>query len=337
MSPYGRAIGPKVTRAGSDFPPDFELGGIIARMTRHRHPGLRAVAASIALAAALSGCTGAVSAPPSATSAPIVAATPTPTPTPSPTPTATPSPSPSDSPTANPSVKEFWTYDMYDPRAVRWQDPDRTACTAASGLIMLNFATYWRDYAPAAGGPAPSQPRGWKPDVSYERMEELLAYQRKTGTMLLSWPGADAHGWRNSLNFYGWGTIGADVYRDMAFSTFEQAAVATVKAVALYRKPVGILGWAGDHAQMVTGYRVMGQDPRTGGTAFAVQGIYLTDPLKSDGYRNLYVSLATWKSGAKTIRFTPYKMTNSPYKDSIDGHVANTAWYGKFVIVAPVK
>jgi hypothetical protein len=241
---------------------------------------------------------------------------------------------PAPSPKATPST---WTLDVYDARAVRWQNPDLTACTAASTQMMLNMSVYWEDDSPAgAAEPEPRPPLGWKADVSYARQESILAYQRRTGTMLLSWPGADAHGWRNALNYYGWGSVRAGVYRDEAFDSFDAAVRSTVTAIALYRKPVGILAWAGDHAQIVTGYRVTGDDPRTGMTDFSVVGVYLTDPLRSDGFRDHYVSLATWKSGAETIRFTPYLMTNSPYADPIDGHQGNAEWDGRWVIIAPV-
>jgi hypothetical protein len=252
----------------------------------------------------------------------------------------TPPGEPDSLPTGAPSALAtpgLWTLDVYDARGVRWQNPDRSACEAAAAQMMLNMATYWTDYAPLAPGlPAPLSPQGWKPDVTYARQESILAYERRTGTMLLSWPGADAHGWRNALNYYGWGSIRAGVYRDLALDSFEEAARATVMAVALYRKPVGILAWAGDHAQIVTGYRVTGEDPRTGSASFTILGVYLTDPLLRDGWRDSYIPVATWKSGAKRIRFAPYGMTNSPRVDPIDGHQGNAEWDGKWVVVAPV-
>jgi len=253
------------------------------------------------------------------------------------TPSATPTLLPTDPATATPKpATGTWTLDVYNARAVRWQNPDKTACTAASALIMLNMAVYWTDYKANPGQVLPVRPTAWTPDTTYARQEALLAYQRKNGTMLLSWHGADAHGWRSSLNYYGWGSTGANVYQDLAFGSFDAAVQATVVDLALYRKPVGILGWAGDHAQIVTGYKVQGGDPRTGRTDFSVVGVYLTDPLQADGYRDRYIALATWKSGAKTIKFTPYRMTNSPYVDKIDGHQGNAEWDGKWVIVAPV-
>lgn len=266
----------------------------------------------------------------------LVSPTPSP-PTTTTSPTATVSVQPSASAPSPMATPGSWTLDLYDARAVRWQNPDVYACTAASALMMLNMAAYWQDYVPlGALAPVPSPPRGWKPDVNYTRQESILAYQRKTGTMSLTWHGADAHGWRNSLNYYGWGSINAGVYADQSFTSFDAAVKSTVIAIALYRKPVGILSMAGNHAQIVTGYKVTGGDPRTGTTSFTVVGVYLTDPLQSHGFRDYYISLATWKSGGKTIRFTPYEMTNSPYKDPIDGQTGNAEWDGKWVIVAPV-
>jgi hypothetical protein len=240
-------------------------------------------------------------------------------------PTATPKPAPQE-----------WRLDLYNARSVRWQNPDITACTAASALMMLNMATYWTDYTPVAGAPVPRRPQGWKPNVTLAGQNAMLAYQRANGTMLLSWPGADAHGWRTSLNYFGFGSVDANVYHDAAYDSFQKAAMATVRAIAIYRKPVGILASAGNHAQIVTGYRVMGDDPRTGSTNFTIIGVYVTDPLYSHGYRDAYASLATWQSGNKKIKFTTYQMTNSPYVDKIDGQQGNAEWDGKWTIVVPV-
>lgn len=285
-------------------------------------PGLASAMASVPATS-----TASPSIAPSPTLAPTATAAPTATPAPTAAPTASPAPTP---------VSGIWTFNMYNAGGMRYQNPDLTACTAAAAQIMLNMATAWTDYTPAPGKAAPTKPHGWKVDVSYTRMEGLLAYERKYGTMLLTWPGADAHGWRNALNYYGWGSIKANVYRDLTYKSFADAARATVMALAMYRKPVGILALKGDHAQVVTGYRVKGYDPRTGSTNFQILGVYLSDPMKSDGYLNAYITLATWSDGAKHIRFTPYLMTNSPYVDSLDHQQGNAEWDGKWVIVAPV-
>ncbi len=265
-----------------------------------------------------------------------VAAIPTPNPTLVPTMTPWPTPTPSPPP-PTPAPTGTWTFDMYDARAVRWQDPDVTACTATAAQIMLNMAVYWRDYTSlAASVPSPAQPVKWTADISYARQEAVLAFERKNTTQVLTDGGADAHGWRNALNYYGWGSLRAGVFKDETFTTFDAAAKATVRAVALYRKPVGILAWAGQHAQVVSDYKVQGEDPRTGSTNFTILGVYITDPLRSDGYRNLYVPLASWRSGISHIRFVTYQMTNSPYVDPLDGHQGNAEWDGRWVIVAPI-
>ena len=194
-------------------------------------------------------------------------------------------------------------------------------------MIMLNLSTYTS---------GPTRPVHWRPSTSYSLQESILAWERRHTTQLLSWGGADAHGWRNALNYFGWGSMRAGVYRDQAFDSFDEAARATVISIALYRKPVGILAWGGVHAQLVSGYKVSGEDPRTGSAKFTVLGVYLTDPLKRDAYRDRYVDLATWRSGGKRIKFIAYKMTNSPYVDPIDGNKGNAEWDGRWVIVAPV-
>jgi hypothetical protein len=77
-----------------------------------------------------------------------------------------------------------WTADLYDTRADRWQDPDYTACTAASTESMLNTISY---YGSAAG-------LVWQPTTSYDTQESILGYERAHMTMLTSSLGTDPHG-----------------------------------------------------------------------------------------------------------------------------------------------
>jgi hypothetical protein len=220
-----------------------------------------------------------------------------------------------------------WTFDLYDPSAERWQDPDMKACTAASTLSMLNTVY---DATPAAG-------MVWQPTTSLDKQEEILAYERAHMTMSMNSAGSDPHGWRNALNYFGWGSMAAGVYVDFAYSSLEAAARATVWAIATYHKPVGILAHAGGHAQFVTGYTVTGNDPQTGSTNFAVVGIYLTDPLASQGHRDTWVSYADWDGGGPWVRFSPYLEFDSPYVDPIDGHAGTNEWYGQWVIIDPIQ
>ena len=220
-----------------------------------------------------------------------------------------------------------WTFNLYDPRAERWQDPDLTACTAASLQSMLNTVAFT--------GSDPTLL--WQPNNSYAKQESILAYERAHMTMRKSSAGSDPHGWRNALNYYGWGSIDAGVYRDAAYGSFDGAAKAAVSAIALTHKPVGILAHSGGHAEFITGYQVTGADPATGSSAFTVVSVDLTDPLRSDGHRDTTVTYAQWRSGGAWVRFSQYLQTDSPYVDPIDGQVGRTEWYGKWVIVEPVK
>ena len=306
---------------------------------------LAAALAAIGILAMLSGLAACSSADPSGSiAAPrTTAATPAGSATATVGATATDTPVPTASATFTPwatlqptLATGNYTYNVYNASSVRWQNPDLTACVASSTQMMLNMATYWNDYTPFPGQPKPQKPQGWKPDTSYTRQEQVLAYARKNTTQVLTDGGADAHGWRNALNYYGWGHNSTLIFKDLTYGTFDDAARATVSAIAIYRKPVGILALAGQHAQIVTGYKVFGYDPRSGSTKFTIQGVYVTDPLKSDGYRNAYIPIDTWRSGGKHIRFVTYKMTNSPFVDPIDGQQGNAEWDGKWVIVAPV-
>jgi hypothetical protein len=220
-----------------------------------------------------------------------------------------------------------WALDVYDARADRWQDPDYTACTAASTESVLNTI--------ALDGPPSSFV--WQPTTSYSTQESILAFEREHMTMLTSSAGTDPHGWRNALNYYGWGSMYAGVYRDSAYSSFDAAAKAAVSAIAMYHKPVGILARAGSHAQVVTGYEVVGADPSTGSLDFTIVGVALTDPLRTVGYRDTWIAIADWRSGGSLVRFSQYMEHDSPYQDPIDGQIGDHEWDGLWVIIDPVK
>ena len=97
-------------------------------------------------------------------------------------------------------------------------------------------------------------------------MLSILAFERANDTLRSASHGSDPHGWRNALNAYGWGQDAMTdparrVYDDREYRTFGGAVRAAVKSIARYSMPVGILGWAGGHAQVMTGYVVTGADP----------------------------------------------------------------------------
>ena len=186
----------------------------------------------------------------------------------------------------------------------------------------------------------------WTKSTSYTTEENILAWERAHDTLRATSKGTDPHGWRNGLNYYGWNSYTAAstrVYQDLAYTSYDSAVKAAVTAMAKYGKPVGILGQAGGHAQIMNGYEVVGLNPATSYN-FSVVAVYLTDPLGRDGLRNAKISNANFKGGSLTYRFrawldTPYYKNESPYDDPYTAGTRTSydEWYGKWNIVAPVR
>jgi hypothetical protein len=237
-----------------------------------------------------------------------------------------------------PPPPQVWSVNIYNDAYVRYQDPDWEACTAAATESMLNLTalTLKDDLPPPRGDSLPQSSFGWKLDTSFDMEESILDYERENMTMYWSSPGTDAHGWRNALNYYGWGSINAGVYVDSSYTSFEAAARATIHSLAQTGKPVGILAWAGGHAQYVTGYTVQGEDPRIS-DKYAILGVFLSDPLEGDWTRNAYLTYGQWGTGPLYVRFTQYYHDDSPFVDPIDGGSGNREWWGKWVIVNAVR
>jgi putative cell wall-binding protein len=221
-----------------------------------------------------------------------------------------------------------WVGDLYSPDAVRWQQPDPYACAAAAAMMMLNMV--------ALESTSKGDGFAWVPSVDFDLQTEILAYERANMTMVLTGTyGTDPHGWRNALNYYGWGSLTADVYRDEAFATVDDGLRAAIIAAAEFGKPTGLLMLNGQHAELVNGWDVSGDDPATGSTDFTVNGVWLTDPWQPNGRRDAYVQLPWLKSaGSGFLRFGPYLETDSPFVDPIDGQIGKDEWYGRYVIVA---
>ena len=235
-------------------------------------------------------------------------------------------------------TRSTYNLNLYDKRAIRYQNPDLTACTAAATQSMLNTIYYASAQPLSATTAAQSaQPTfSWKPTLSANVQKSILRFERSHMTMYPYTFGSDVHGWRNALNYYGWGSIDAGVYKDFAYTTFDQAIKATVRDIALTNEPVGILSEYGSHVQMATGYSVTGADPRTGSLDFSVNGVYLTDPLRERRFADRYVPYREWKTGQPLVRFYPFLQVDSVIRDPIDGQIGRQEWWKKFVIVAPV-
>lgn len=222
----------------------------------------------------------------------------------------------------------------------RYQDPNYYACTSTSVMDMLNFVSLR-----GLGGPG----FRWRPTLSSTARDSILAWERSHDT-LQGGRGSDPHGIRNALNHYGWGSstlwAGARVYEDFSFASYEYAIKAAVRHMARYRKPVAILAWRGRHAQMLTGYYGLSGNPYARDAAgkytnrFTVGGVYLSDPLRADGFLNARISYSTlrWTTNYR-LRYQPYYQTDSPYDDPYTPgwRRARDEWYGRYVIVAPVR
>jgi len=310
-----------------------------------------------------------VTAPPDTTPTPTPAATPVPTPDPTPDPTATPTPENTSQPAAIPTPTPDTTptpapgagptpaptpdatpspLPLLAPRSMntfvatgfRFQDPNMAACTAASARSMLNFVAMR-----SVGG----EGFLWIPTNSSVVRDAILAWERKHDTMA-GGDGSDPHGWRNALNYYGWGAgaliAGARVYDDFSYSSYSSAMKAAVRALVATGKPVGMLGWRGAHAQMITGYYGLVGNPfakdATGRytNTFTVGGFYLSDPLRRSSAVNRPIS---YTGLAHTLtykwRFQRYYETDSKYDDPYTPgyRVSRTEWYSRFVLILPVR
>ena len=248
------------------------------------------------------------------------------------------------------SAAPTWSKNLYTWRAFLYQDPYGTACTAASTMIMLNTIAYNH-----TGGPGflwtPYRVKNNTANRADTRdMTSILWFARAHDTLSAFGSGSDAHGWRNALNKYGWGSAAMTdpakgVYDDLEFSTYDAAVHAAVHAIAQFGMPVGILSWAGRHAQVMTGYVVDGEDPAIS-DAFTVRYVYLSDPLYSDHSVNAKVSNASFKAGTWRVRFQAYRETDSPYDDgyepgwkrsSVAPITGPSEWYYRWVILAPIR
>ena len=242
-----------------------------------------------------------------------------------------------------------WSRNLYSSSGLVYQDPYPTACTAAAAMMMLNFTAIRH-----SGGEGfiwrTTRTKNSSDPTNYRDMTSILYFERTHDTLRSSSSGSDPHGWRNALNYYGWGSKAMTdpsrrVYDDLQFTSSGSAVKAAVRAIARFSKPVGILGWAGKHAQVMTGYVVTGQNPALS-TDFTVRYVYLTDPLKSDGLVNHKISLRSFQTGTLRYRFQAYREADSPYDDrytagwrrsSVLPSVGASEWYRRWVIIAPIR
>lgn len=230
-----------------------------------------------------------------------------------------------------PPPDQLYTANLYS-NLVRYQNPDLSACVGTATMIMLNEV--------AVNGARGSGFR-WVTSTTLARQRSIIRWARAHDTLEPGPGGTDPNGWRNALNQYGWRNYAdpaAMTYQVFADTSSEAAVKRAVAAMARYDRPVGILGWAGGHAQVLNGYVVYGQDPAKS-MHFTVRYVYLTDPLRRDALRNARISYTSLAGGPLRFRFRAYRQKDSPYDDPYSPGVlrADRAWYGRYVIVAPVR
>jgi hypothetical protein len=279
---------------------------------------------------------------PSPTQTPELTPTPNPTDLPAPTadPTPPPDPSPSPTPAPTPTPVAPAALDLYVSSGFRYQDPNYSACTSASAMNMLNFIL-----ANGSGGPG----FRWIRSVSGTKRDTMLRWERNHDT-LRTGTGSDPHGWRNALNYYGWGTAALTsagrVYDDVSYTSYASAIKAAVRAIIATRKPVGVMGWQGHHAQVITGYYGLAGDPfatdSTGvfSNAFSVGGLYFSDPLRSDRMSHIRVSYSGLQRTTNyRLRFRAFMETDSSLDDpySSGWRQARFEWYRRFVVILPLR
>ncbi len=344
-----------------------------ARATRtmssqpRRLAGLVAVAFGVAIVVGLGSGGSALAAEPPGTPAPAASGAPDPTPTPAPDPTATPDPSPSPDPSAAPDPTPTPTPDptptpeptptpdpsppgsttppaslnLFRPEGLRFQDPYATACTAAAAVSMLNFiglaGTAQVDYS-------------WQVQSSNALVAAIFRWERAHDTLRAGARGTDPYGWRNALNYFGWGPsalrAGTRVYEDRVFGTYEVAIKTAVRQMIRTGKPVGMLGRRGGHAQVITGYYGLVGDPFAKdaagryANAFSIAGIYLTDPIASARVVNRAISYdGLRRTRNLDLRFQRYAQHDSPLDDPYTPgwQSGNARWYGRWVLLVPVR
>ena len=230
--------------------------------------------------------------------------------------------------------------DLFIASGFRYQDPNMYACTSTSAMDMLNFIAL-----AGVGGSG----FHWAPSLSSAARDQILTWERTHDT-LAGGNGSDPHGIRNALNYYGWGAgtlrSGYRIYDDVSFWTYDGAVKRAVRAMAQTHKPVAILAWAGRHIQMMVGYYGLVGDPFAKDSlgrytnAFTVGGFYLADPLKSQAFVNRPIAYSALKyTTDMKFRYRAYLETDSPYDDPYTPGVvpARNEWYGRFVLVVPLR
>jgi hypothetical protein len=215
-----------------------------------------------------------------------------------------------------------YSMNLFASSGVRNQGDDHS-CTAAATMIMLNFI--------ASKSSSKGDGFAWKPSVATGVQTQVMTYEwgHMTATRSAEQNGADENGWRNALNYFGWGSMTAGVYVVKAYDSYTSATAAAVKAMARTGKPVGYIALHGDHAEVLNGFSVTAADPATS-DAFKIVNLFVTD--SGLGYRNHEFSYSRFSA-----IFDRNLAPGSTQVDPITGTVGDDLWMGKWILIEPVS
>jgi len=199
-------------------------------------------------------------------------------------------------------------------------------CVPASVQMMLNF-TYLNG----------TMPEGfeWKLNTSNKMQSKLGAWIRDHDELYSGGRGSDPDGFRNGLNkFSGVGNFKKQnkmLYEVVPVDNREKAMKIIASSIKEHDKPVGLIGWNGKHAQVVTGYELSENGK--------VKALLITSSLRSDHMINERVTRKQLKKGEWKKRLTFYTENDSPYDDPYTRgkRAAYKDWKNKIVLIVPTR
>jgi hypothetical protein len=173
---------------------------------------------------------------------------------------------------------------------------DNRTCTAASTAMMLNFIA--------------------RRDLRLGQMTILRFAQPRDALNDRTQRGSDPLGWSRAATSFSGRAGSSTTFRWEAYASKGTALKQAARLLAITRKPVGLVVAGGKHAVVMTGFRASA-DPRAGN--FTLSAVWISDPY---GYSHRLYSV-----GAVPL---------VAYRELDATRFYDRAWYGKYVIVAPV-
>src|SRR3990172_1032572 len=133
---------------------------------------------------------------------------------------------------AQATAETTWTKKLYSSSGFMTQDPYYSSCVAAAAMMMLNF-TDIKDTGGNGFRWTSTRVKHSSNKANYRDLTSVQWFARAHDTLKPGPRGSDPHGWRNALNYYGWGMDAMRdknlwVYDDRAFLSFDGAVKAAL-------------------------------------------------------------------------------------------------------------